>query len=78
MSQLVFNLAVILEICKLDSEKAIFQLANIDFWIQLIQIPLIVTSNPFPHKMPVSFMNDIAVSKDRVIKLLKGLNSSKL
>ena len=28
-----FNLAAIFEICKLDSDDAIFQLANIGFWI---------------------------------------------
>ena len=33
------------------------------------QVPLLDRSTPF--------MNDIAVSKDRVIKLLKGLNPSK-
>ena len=45
-----FNLAAILEICKLDSKDAIFQLANIGFWIQRTKIPLIGT---FLHKMPV-------------------------
>ena len=34
-----FNLAAILEICKLDSKDAIFQLANISFWIQHTKIP---------------------------------------
>ena len=34
-----FNLAAILEICKLDSEDAIFQLANIGFWIRHAKIP---------------------------------------
>ena len=48
-----FNLAAILEICKLDSEDAIFQLANIGFWIQHTKIPLIGISKPFLHKMPV-------------------------
>ena len=48
-----FNLAAILEICKLDSEDAIFQLANICFWIQHTKIPLIGISKPFLHKMPV-------------------------
>ena len=48
-----FNLAVILEICKLDSEDAIFQFANIGFWIQHTKIPLIGISKPFLHKMPV-------------------------
>ena len=33
-NELFFNLAAILEICKLDSEDAIFQLANIGLWIQ--------------------------------------------
>ena len=37
-----FNSAAIMEICKLDTEDAIFQLANIGFWIQIIQIPLMV------------------------------------
>ena len=48
-----FNLAAILEICKLDSEDAIFQLANIGFWIQHTKIPKIGISKPFLHKMPV-------------------------
>ena len=48
-----FNLAAILEICKLDSEDAISQLANIGFWIQHTKIPLIGISKPFLHKMPV-------------------------
>ena len=48
-----FNLAAILEICKLDSEDAIFQLANIGFWIEHTKIPLIDISKPFLHKMPV-------------------------
>ena len=48
-----FNLAAILKICKLDSEDAIFQLANIGFWIQHTKIPLISISKPFLHKMPV-------------------------
>ena len=48
-----FNLAAILEICKLDSEDAIFQLANIGFLIQHIKIPLVGISKPFLHKMPV-------------------------
>ena len=47
------NLAAILEICKLDSKDAIFQPANIDFWIQHTKIPLKGTSKPFLHKMPV-------------------------
>ena len=50
---LFLNLAAILEICKLDSEDAIFQLANIGFWIQNTKIPLMVISKPFLHKMPV-------------------------
>ena len=36
-----FNLAAILEIYKLDGEDAIFQLANIGFWIQHTKIPLL-------------------------------------
>ena len=48
-----FNFAAILEIFKLDSEDAIFQLANIGFWIQHTKIPLIGVSKPFLHKMPV-------------------------
>ena len=48
-----FNLAAILKICKLDSKDAIFQLANIGFWIQHTKIPLIGISKPFLHKMPV-------------------------
>ena len=48
-----FNLAAILEICKLDSEDAIFQLANMGFWIEHTKIPLINISQPFLHKMPV-------------------------
>ena len=47
------QLAAILEICKLDSEDAIFQIANIGFWIQHTKIPLIGISKPFLHKMPV-------------------------
>ena len=43
-------LAAILDICKLDGEGAISQLANIDFWIQHTRIPLKMISNPFPHK----------------------------
>ena len=55
MQQLMFFLilAAILEICKLDDEGAISQLANIGFWIQHTRIPLKMISNPFPHKMPV-------------------------
>ena len=48
-----FNLADILEICKLDSDDAIFQLANIGFWIKHTKIPLIGISKLFLHKMPV-------------------------
>ena len=48
-----FKLTAILEICKLDSEDAIFQLANIGFWIQHTKILLIGISKPFLHKMPV-------------------------
>ena len=48
-----FNLVAILEICKLDIEDAIFQLANIVFWIQHTKIPPIGISKPFLHKMPV-------------------------
>ena len=48
-----FNLTAILEICKLDSEDAIFQLANIGFWIQHTKIPVLGFSEPFLHKMPV-------------------------
>ena len=48
-----FNLVAILEICKLDSKDAIFQLANIGFWIQHTKIPLMGISKPFLHKMPV-------------------------
>ena len=48
-----FNLAAILEICKLASEDVICQLANIFFFILHTKIPLIVTSKPFLHKMPV-------------------------
>ena len=48
-----FNLAAILEIYKLDGEDAIFQLANIGFWIKHTKIPLIGISKPFLHKMPV-------------------------
>ena len=48
-----FNLVAILEICKLDSEDTIFQLANIGFWIQHTKIPLLGISKPFLHKMPV-------------------------
>ena len=36
-----FNFAAILKLCKLDSVDAIFQLANISFWIQHTKIPLI-------------------------------------
>ena len=48
-----FTLAAMLEMCKLDSEDAIFQIANIGFWIQHTKIPQIGISNPFLHKMPV-------------------------
>ena len=48
-----FDLAAILEISKLDSEDAIFQLANIGFRIQHTKTPLIGISKPFLHKMPV-------------------------
>ena len=47
---LFFNLAAILELCKLDSEDSIFQLANIGFWIQHTKVGI---SKPFLHKMPV-------------------------
>ena len=47
------DLAAILEICKLDSKDAIFQLVNIGFWIQHTKIPQIGISKPFLHKMPV-------------------------
>ena len=46
-------MAAILEICKLDSEDAIFQLANIVFWIKHTKIPQIGNSKPVLHKMPV-------------------------
>ena len=48
-----FNLAAILEICKSVSEDAIFQLANIGFWIQHTKILLMGILKPFLHKMPV-------------------------
>ena len=47
------NLAAILEICKLDSEDAIFQLANIGFWIQHTQITPIGIPKPFLNEMPI-------------------------
>ena len=42
-----------LENMKLDSKDAIFQLANIGFWIRHTKIPLIGISKLFLHKMPV-------------------------
>ena len=47
------NLAAILELCKLESEDAIFPLDNIGFWIQYTKIPLIGISKTFLHTMPV-------------------------
>ena len=52
------HLAAILEICKLDSEDGIFQLANISFGIQHTKIPLLGISKPFLHKIPrATFLN---------------------
>ena len=47
-------LVAILEICKLDGEGAISQLANIVFFLDSAypNSPKMI-SNPFPHKMPV-------------------------
>ena len=52
MSNFMF-LAAILKICKLGHKDFISQLANIGFWIQRTELPLIKVSKPFLHKMPV-------------------------
>ena len=52
-----FHLAAILEICKIYSEDAIFQLANIGFWIQYTKIPLRGISKHFLYKNACTFLN---------------------
>ena len=46
-----------MEICKLDSEDAIFQLANIGFWIQHTKIFLLGISKPFLLQNACTFLN---------------------